>query len=264
VTVLSLSIYAFAAGFKPGNAERTAQTESSAFTAEGPAGELPELGGEAPEMNGQFPEGEAPADLPEMNGEAPEMNGNLPEMNGQFQNGEVPTDLPEMNGEAPEMNGNFPEMNGQFPEGEAPADLPEMNGQAPDMNGTPPEMSGQFPGAGIVFTDFDALAEKGVISEETLEKIKAYMAENAPEDMQSMPEGQVPDGQFQNGSAPADLPEMNGQTPGSAPTGLPEMNGEGFGMDGEMPADGLLADLLEAGVITAAEYKAITEAVAAE
>ncbi len=131
--------------------------------------------------------------------------------------------------QAPQMPANI-QMNGEAPDGETPTDLPELNGEAPDMNGQPP-MNGQAP----QFTDFDALASDGVISYETLANIKAYMEENKPADLPEM-----------NGEAPTDLPELNGE----APADLPEMNGEA-------PADGLLAELLDAGVITQAEYEAI-------
>ena len=56
----------------------------------------------------------------------------------------------------------------------------------------------------------------------------------------------------------SELPEMNGQLPkmnGEAPSGLPEMNRE-------HPANGgLLNDLLSNGIITQAEYDALSEAI---
>ena len=76
-----------------------------------------------------------------------------------------------------------------------------------------------------------------------------------------------------DGEKPSDLPEMNGQPPqmngqvpemngqppqmnGEAPSGLPEMNRE-------HPANGgLLNDLLRNGIITQAEYDALSEAIA--
>ncbi len=61
-----------------------------------------------------------------------------------------------------------------------------------------------------------------------------------------------------DGEKPSDLPEMNGQPPqmnGEAPSGLPEMNRE-------HPANGgLLNDLLSNGIITQAEYDALSEAI---
>ena len=103
----------------------------------------------------------------------------------------------------------------------APAEAPEKPADAPAM------------------IDFDAMAAEGVISQETLESIRTYMEQNRPE------------------GAPA----MGGQQPGEAPE-VPE---------GETPADGeqpeaapeqpdLLGDLLSAGVITQAEYEAMTAA----
>ncbi len=165
-------------------------------------------------------------------------------------------------GQGPDMGGRPPMMNGQAPNGEAPADLPEL----PEMNGEAPEMNGQAPSGGPQFIDFDAMVENGVISQDTSDKIHAYMEENKPEGQPEMngeaPEmgGQPPmmNGQAPDGEAPADLPE------------LPEMNGEAPAFDGEAPAfdgedimvNGLLDDLLEAGVITQAEYDALVAAMA--
>ena len=170
---------------------------------------------EAPQMDG-----EKPSDLPEMNGQPPQMNG------------EAPSGLPEMNGQPPQMDG------------EAPSGLPEMNGQPPQMNGEKPSRHPDM-------IDFDAMVKNGVISQETCDKIKAYMEENKPANLPEM-DGQAPemDGQ---------PPQMNGQPPqmnGEVPSNLPEMNGE-------RPANGgLLNDLLSSGIITQAEYDALSEATA--
>lgn len=124
--------------------------------------------------------------------------------------------------------------------------------------------------------DFDAMVKNGVISQETYDKIKAYMEEHKPVNLPEM-DGQAPemDGQppQMDGEKPSDLPEMNGQPPqmngqvpemngqppqmnGEAPSGLPEMNRE-------HPANGgLLNDLLSNGIITQAEYDALSEATA--
>ncbi len=79
-----------------------------------------------------------------------------------------------------------------------------------------------------------------------------------------------------NGEAPSGLPEMNGQPPqmnGEAPSGLSEMNGQPPQMNGEAPSGlpemnrehpangGLLNDLLSNGIITQAEYDALSEAI---
>ena len=163
---------------------------------------------EAPQMDG-----EKPSDLPEMNGQPPQMNG------------EAPSGLPEMNGQPPQMSG------------EAPSGLPEMNGQ-------PPQMNGEKPSGHPDMIDFDAMVKNGVISQETCDKIKAYMEEHKPVNLPEM------DGQ---------APEMDGQPPqmnGEVPSNLPEMNGE-------RPANGgLLNDLLSNGIITQAEYDALSEATA--
>ncbi len=128
-------------------------------------------------------------------------------------------------------------------DGEKPSELPEMNGQ-------PPQMKGEKPSDLPEMIDFDGMVTKGVISQETCDKIKAYMEEHKP----------------------ADLPEINGQAP--------EMNGQPPQMDGQIfegntPSDrselpemkgdapikgGLLNDLLSNGIITQVEYDALSEA----
>ena len=164
--------------------------------------------------------------------------------------GEKPSDLPEMGGQPPQMNG------------EAPSGLPEMNGQ-------PPQMNGEKPSGHPDMIDFDAMVKNGVISQETCDKIKAYMEEHRPSEQPEMndplpqTDGQAPEMGSQSpqmdGEKPSGLPEMNGQPPqmnGEAPSDLPEMNGE-------HPANGgLLNDLLSNGIITQAEYDALSEAIA--
>ncbi len=177
---------------------------------------------------------EAPADLPEMDGQPPQTGG------------EAPADLPEMNGQPPQMDG------------EAPADLPEMNGQ-------PPQMNGEKPFGLPDMIDFDEMVENGVISQETCDKIKAYMEENKPSCLPEI-DGQAPEMNAQpsemDGEAPSDLPEMNGQPP-QMDGQVPEMDGQPFVAGGESPANGgLLNDLLNNGIITQAEYDALSEAIA--
>ena len=168
--------------------------------------------------------------------------------------------------------------------GQAPSDGPQMNGRRPS---DPPEV-----------IDFDDMVSKGVISQETCDKIKAYMEEHKPADLPEM-DGQGPDGENptdlpelpdmngqppqmsgqapdmggqppqMNGQAPdmgGQPPQMNGQTPsGDAPADLPElpdMNGEFPEMEGATSAKGgLLNDLLNDGIITQAEYDALIEAI---
>ena len=168
--------------------------------------------------------------------------------------------------------------------GQAPSDGPQMNGRRPS---DPPDV-----------IDFDDMVSKGVISQETCDKIKAYMEEHKPADLPEM-DGQGPDGENptdlpelpdmngqppqmsgqapdmggqppqMNGQAPdmgGQPPQMNGQTPsGDAPADLPElpdMNGEFPEMEGATSAKGgLLNDLLNDGIITQAEYDALIEAI---
>ncbi len=165
----------------------------------------------------------------------------------------------------------------------------ETTAEGSQINGEKPKM-----------IDFDALASKGVISQETCEKIKAYMKENTPADIPGK-DGQPTDLKEQSSQADSQPPQMNGEAPqmngqapqmngkapqmnGEAPQmngQAPQMNGEapksdGQDMNGEAPADlpsmpemnggspanGLLNDLLSNGVITQAEYDALSEAIA--
>ena len=224
--VLSLGVTAYAV-----NNDRTSQPDTT-------QGE--QLPAEAPQMDG-----EKPSDLPEMNGQPPQMNGEapsgLPEMNGQppQMSGEAPSGLPEMNGQPPQMNG------------EAPSGLPEMNSQ-------PPQMNGEKPSGHPDMIDFDAMVKNGVISQETCDKIKAYMEEHKPANLPEM-DGQAPEMDGQPPQMNGQPPQMNEQPPqmnGEVPSNLPEMNGE-------RPANGgLLNDLLSNGIITQAEYDALSEATA--
>ncbi len=108
--------------------------------------------------------------------------------------------------------------------GHAPSNGPQMNGQRPSG---PPDV-----------IDFDDMVSKGIISQETCDKIKAYMEEHKPADLPEM------DGQGPDGEATTDLPErpdmggqppqMNGQAPdmGGQP---PQMNGQAPDMGGQPP-----------------------------
>ena len=114
-----------------------------------------------------------------------------------------------------------------------------------------PRMDGEKPSGHPDMIDFDAMMKNGVISQETCDKIKAYMEEHRPSELPEM-NGQLPqtDGQ---------APEMGGQPPqtdGEKPSDLPEMNGE------HPDNGGLLNDLLSNGIITQAEYDALSEAIA--
>lgn len=123
------------------------------------------------------------------------------------------------------------------------------------------------------------LADEGVISEETLSAIQQYLQENRPD----MPEGngqsgsgapempavdaqpgaapEKPDGSQPDGERPNDAPEMPGgnQPDGSGAPEMPNGSGQPNGNQpgGAMISESLLNDLLNAGVITQAEYDAI-------
>ena len=123
------------------------------------------------------------------------------------------------------------------------------------------------------------LADEGVISEETLSAIQQYLQENRPD----MPEGngqpgggapempdnngqsgaapEKPDGSQPDGERPNDAPEMPGgnQPDGSGAPEMPNGNGQPNGNQpgGAMISESLLNDLLNANIITQAEYDAI-------
>ncbi len=120
---------------------------------------------------------------------------------------------------------------------EKPAD-----GQAPSAGQQPSEK--REDGAGKMI-DFDAMVTEGIISQETRDKIKAFMDEHKPED--------PPSGE----QTPSD-----GQQPPENPTGEKPADAPAEPADGEGPD--LLGDLLEAGIITQAEYDAIGDAIAGE
>lgn len=147
-------------------------------------------------------------------------------------------------------------------QGQAPSDGPQMDGQRP--SGPPDRI------------DFEDMVSKGVISQETCDKIKAYLEEHKPTDLPEM-DGQRPEmnGQAPDGEAPADLPEppqMNGRPPqtndqtpsmgnqppqmnGQAPSmgdqppqmngQVPSMNGQPPQMDGQTPSGDAPSDLSE-------------------
>ena len=117
------------------------------------------------------------------------------------------------------QQGNQPQMNGQAPNGQMPMNPPQMDGNGPEMK----------------MIDFDAMAENSVISAETLAKIKAYMEENKPAEMNAQ--------QPMNGMPP-EKPETDDEKTDADPEGK----------------NGLLEDLLSAGIITQEEYEALNAA----
>ena len=173
--------------------------------------------GQAP--TGQPPFGERPSGAPGMPGS--EKPADAPEQPG----GERPADAPELSS------------------GEKPADAPELSsGEKPA--GAPELPNGEKP----VMIDFDAMVAKEVISQETCDRIKAYMEEHKPAEMPEV-NGQAPDGEKPaDGQNPPELPD------GEKAEGMPGMNGQAP----EAPAKGgLLKELLDAKVITQAEYDAL-------
>lgn len=145
-------------------------------------------------------------------------------------------------GQPPQMPGT----NGRNQQGQPPQ-MPSGNQNGGQQNGQPPEIPG---GEVPVMIEFDAMVAKGVISQDTCDKIKAYMEEHKPADM---PDSQPP----ANAPAVTEEKPSEDQTPPEKP-------------DGEKPADapgmggGLLADLLKDKIITQAEYDALIAAQTAE
>ena len=185
------------------------------------AAALADTGSDQSMPSGQPPFGQPPSgDPPEKpDGQAP--SGEQP--SGQAHNGQMPS------GDPPEK------LNGEMPSGEQPSGQPPF-GQGPAGNGP-------------VMVDFDALAQAGVISQDTCDRIKAYMEANKPADPPAN------DGRAPSGKQPGDLPE---QPDGKAPSGDRPADPPA---DGDAPAEGgLLKDLLDAGVITQEEYDAINAA----
>ena len=114
--------------------------------------------------------------------------------------------------------------------------------EASDGKGIKPEE--QMPGR----IDFDAMVTKGILSQETCDRIKAYMEEHKPADLPEM-----------NGEEPAELPPLDAQAQaGEKPAELPERTDEAPSRSEVPEMDGLLADLLKEGIITQAEYDAMT------
>lgn len=126
----------------------------------------------------------------------------------------------------------------QMPTGGSASAGQTISGATP----TAPRQTGPDGGAPVMI-DFDAMVTKGVISQETCDRIKAYMEEHRP------------DGQ---------PPQMNGEQPSGRPGGQPpQMNGQmpAAPAQGEAPAmGGLLDDLLKDGIITQEEYDALIAA----
>jgi len=128
-----------------------------------------------------------------------------------------PNGQPGPNGSAGEKPADAPEL----PNGEKPAYAPELpDGQ--NGSGFGP-MGGPGMGAPRMI-DFDSMVTRGVISQDTCDRIRAYMEANRPVEPQQ---------------ADGEAPQMNGEAPQRA---------------------GLLDDLLRAGVITQTEYDALSAA----
>lgn len=198
---------------------------------------------------GPFPGGGRPEDMPEPpNGEKPDAAPEKPA-------GEQPEDAPE----AP--NGEKPDAAPEKPTGEKPEDAPaepedsQANGEKPNAAPVSPDggnannrkpggrPAGQIPeGQAPEMPDWDKLVTDGVISEETAAKLKAYIEENLPENLQEKPDGEKP----------ADPPQTPEDGKPADPQGKPE---------GEEPANPnleIVNQLLEAGVLTQEEADAVS------
>ena len=187
------------------------------------------MGGHKGQMPGRGQQGQMPG-----NGQQGQMPGNgqqgqMPGRGQQF--GQMPGNgqqFGQMPGNAPQTptHDSSTDSEAQSPDTQAPetngdAQAPATDAQQPGMPG-----NGQQPPMGEGMVDFDQLVKDGTISQETHDAIMEYMRNNAPK------------------GAPAQAPATEGEAP-------------------EAPADGentLLDDLLASGVITQAEYDAITGA----
>ena len=169
---------------------------------------------------------------------------------------------------------------GTPPDG-APTGMPPFGGfgpMGPDRRGP---ANGQAPNDEPVNIDFDVLVAQGIISQETADSISAYLSEHTPTgekpaDLPELPSGEKPADapELPSGEKPADAPELpSGEKPadapelpsGEKPADAPELpSGEKPAdlpeMKGNQPQTGILNDLLQAGIITQAEYEAISAA----
>ena len=175
------------------------------------------------DKNGQFPMRGGKGRMNGQNGiEGPE--GEPDQMPNQNQ-------MPTQNQQPMDKQNGMNNQNGrQGQQGQRPMD--KQNGK----NGK----NGQRPMDGEKFVDFDALVKQGVITQETRDKIDAYMKENAPEAPEAPADGEAP------------------ESPAQSARGSRRRRSARGPADGEQPD--LLADLLSNGVITQAEYDAITAA----
>lgn len=218
--ILTMSAVAFAErNGQPGGMPQQGQSGGPMMGGPGPMqGGRPDNG--PGQSNGNRPNGQMPNGQGQQSAGRPEtsnQSGNEQSSNSfQMPGGEKPANAPEMpSGEKP---ADAPEM----PNGEKPADAPEMpNDEKPEM------------------INFDDMVTSSVISQDTCDKIKAYMEAHKP----------------------ADKPE-NGQMPAGNKNGNPpEMNGQMPQMHNEAPERvDLLKELLDAEVITQEEYDALTAA----
>jgi hypothetical protein len=136
---------------------------------------------------------------------------------------------------------------GYRPAGQPPQ-MPSGNQNGNQQNGQPPQKPGS---EGPVMIDFDAMVTKGVISQETCDKIKAYMEEHKPADMP-------------NNQPSTNAPEMTAENPTEDQTPPEKPDGGNSMDDAPEMGGGLLADLLKDGIITQAEYDALIAAQTAE
>ena len=169
-------------------------------------------------------------------------------------------------------------MRGNRPDGQAP------NGQL-SSGGRPSGAPGAPGGGEPAMIDFDAMAEKNVISQETCDNIKAYMDGHKPDEGKIPPER--PDGEKPaEGQAPPEKPDGEEPAEGQAPPEKPDGEEPAEGQappekpDGEEPAEGqappekpdggkpsdapimnwILSDLLRDGIILQDEYDALLAA----
>ena len=208
--------------------------------AEGNTQENVTNGMQQPEQTQSGPMAGGPGRENRPDGQPPQMPG----ANDRNQQGQPPQ-MPSGDQNGSGQNGQPPQMpgtNGRNQQGQPPQ-MPSGDQNGSGQNSQSPELPGSEKPEMI---DFDAMVAKGVISQDTCDKIKAYMEEHKPADMPgSQPPAGAPEAAGEKPAEDQTAPEKPG---GEKPSGTPETGG------------GLPADLLKDGVITQAEYDALIAA----
>ena len=257
-----------AQGQMPGNDQNGSQGQTPG-SQKGQQGQMPGGKGNGPQgrMPGNdqnSPQGRMPGGQNSQQGQTPGSNdndpqGQLPDVNQNGQQDELPQDG---------QNSQNSDTNTQIGNQTQQPKMDRRNGKNRGdgkRNNLPNEKPDNLPGTSLSLKE---LVEKGVIDQETMEKIEKYMEENAPAlpDAQSgatpadgttPPEKPDENQAAADGTTPPEKPDVS-QVPadGSTPPALPDgtQAPEDAGM---MEQDDLLARLVEAGILTQEQADAI-------